>query len=110
MLIRKIVRTTLGIKDHRVVSVTGNERQIVIELDKITGHKLPCSSCGKRMHVRDRLRKRQWRHVPMWNIPTFLARRGVLHLDAERIMMYFSTSRGNDEGEEHLRQQVNLVH
>jgi transposase len=72
MLIRKIVRTTLGIKDHRVVSVTGNERQIVIELDKITGHKLPCSSCGKRMHVRDRLRKRQWRHVPMWNIPTFI--------------------------------------
>ena len=59
MLIRKIVRTTLGIKDHGVVSVTGNERQIVIELDKNKGHRLPCSGCGKRMPVRDQLHQRE---------------------------------------------------
>jgi len=72
MLIRKIVRTTLGIKHHRVVSVTGDEKKIVIELDKIKGHRLPCSGCGKRMQLRDRLSQREWRHVPMWNIPVFI--------------------------------------
>lgn len=72
MFFRKIVRTTLGIKDHRVVSVTGDKKEILIDLDVIKGHRLTCSQCGKRMPVRDRLRSRKWRHVPFWNIPVYI--------------------------------------
>lgn len=75
MLIQKIVRKTLGIKDHRVVQVTGDTKKLVIHLELITRRRLPCSGCGKRFLVRDRLQKRTWRHVPLWNIPVFISYR-----------------------------------
>ena len=69
MLIEKIIKITLGIKDHRVVNVTGDKNMITIRLDLIRGRKRECSGCGKRKRVRDRLTERTWRHVPLWNIP-----------------------------------------
>lgn len=72
MLIKKIIRSTLGIKDHCVIRVTGDTTQLIIELDLITRRKLPCSRCGTRSPVRDRLSARTWRHVPLWNIPVFI--------------------------------------
>jgi len=72
MLIKKIIRNTLGIKNHRVEKVIGNTQKIIIFLDIIHGRKLTCSSCGKRQKVRDRLKQREWRHVPLWNIPVYI--------------------------------------
>jgi transposase len=72
MLIKKIARSTLGIKDHRVVKVTNDTEKIIIHLDRIHRRKLACSGCEKRRPVRDRLQERTWRHVPFWNIPVFL--------------------------------------
>ena len=72
MLISSIVRSTLGLKDHRVVStrLVGNELQIKLEPKK--GRKLSCSICGQRAHPKDKLRERRWRHVSFWGITVFL--------------------------------------
>jgi transposase len=77
MLIKKIIRSTLGIKDHCVIRVTGDTTKLVIELDLIARRKLPCSRCGTRSPVRDRLSERTWRHVPLWNIPVFIRYRSA---------------------------------
>lgn len=72
MLIEKIVKSTLGIKDHRVVRVVWRKEGIGIFLDVIGKRRRECSRCGRRGKVRDRLKERRWRHVPLWNIPVFL--------------------------------------
>ena len=69
MLIRKIVKSTLGIKDHHIRKITGDTKGITIHLDLVHRRKLSCSGCDGRYPVRDRLKERSWRHVPMWNIP-----------------------------------------
>ncbi len=69
MLIRKIARKTLGIKDHSIKKIHGDTVNITIHMDIIKGRQLPCSVCGRRSKVRDRLKERVWRHVPLWNIP-----------------------------------------
>jgi transposase len=72
MLVESIARETLGIKDHRVVEVRQDEEGIAIHLDLRKRRRLPCSRCGTRSRVRDRLKGRTWRHVPMWGIPVSL--------------------------------------
>lgn len=72
MLIKKIIRNTLGIKDHRVEKVIGDTQKVIIFLEIIHGRRLTCSGCGKRQKVRDRLKQREWRHVPLWNIPVYI--------------------------------------
>ena len=72
MLIKKLIKSTLEIKDHRVISVTGDTKRLNIRIDIIRGRKLPCSCCNERQPIRDRLKERQWRHVPLWNIPVFI--------------------------------------
>lgn len=72
MLIRSIARETLGIKDHRVESVAHSEEGITIRLELRRRRRLPCSRCGTRSRVRDRLEEREWRHVPLWGIPVRL--------------------------------------
>jgi transposase len=72
VLIEKIVKSTLGIKSHRVVKVVGDTKVLRIYLDLIRGRRLVCSGCGTRQKVRDRLTERKWRHVPLWNIPVFI--------------------------------------
>lgn len=63
-----IIRKTLGLKDHRICHVHQSLDGIVIELDRMVGRRLPCSGCGQRVRVRDRLTPRAWRHVPLWGI------------------------------------------
>ena len=75
MLIEKIVKATLGLTDHRVVKVTGDTGRLTIQMEVIRGRKLTCSGCGTRQRVRDRLKARRWRHVPLWNIPVFISYR-----------------------------------
>jgi transposase len=75
MLMEKIIKSTLGIKDHRVVTVTGDTNALTIHVDLIAGRKRKCSGCGRRQRVRDRLRERTWRHVPLWNIPVYICYR-----------------------------------
>lgn len=75
MLIKKIIRKTLGIKDHRISKVIGDTKKITIYLDIIHGRRLPCSCCGRRQKIRDRLKQREWRHVPLWNIPVSICYR-----------------------------------
>lgn len=68
MLVESIVRFTLGIKDHRVVSVKLIGNELKIDLDAKRRRKLPCSICGKRARPRDKLKERTWRHVSLWGI------------------------------------------
>ena len=75
MLVKSIVRRTLGIKSHKVVRMVRHADGIEIQLDRRGGHRLPCSRCGKPCRVRDRLQRRSWRHVPLWGIPTRLVYR-----------------------------------
>ena len=70
MLIESLVRKTLGVKDHRVVSVEASEGGLDIVLDRKRLRKLPCSGCGGRSWVYDRLKERKWKHVPLWGIVT----------------------------------------
>lgn len=73
MLMSSIVRLTLGIKDHRVVSIHLVNNELRIELDIKKGRKVPCSICGARFHPKDRIRQRRWRHVSLWGIAAFLS-------------------------------------
>jgi transposase len=75
MLVESLARKTLGVKDHRVVKVTEEEGALVIRLDRRKGRNLPCSVCGVRAKVRDRLPERIWRHVPLWGISVTLSYR-----------------------------------
>jgi len=75
MLINKIIKSTIGIKDHRVTRVSFDGKRIKIDLDLIRHRHLPCSVCRKKHNVRDRLKQRQWRHVPLWNIPVYICYR-----------------------------------
>lgn len=72
MLLASMVRITLGIKDHRIVSTKFCDNHLRIELDVKKRRKLPCSICGRRCQVKDRLRVRRWRHVSLWGIAVFL--------------------------------------
>lgn len=72
MHIRKIVRKTLGIKDHRVVSVEETGCSLTVCVDVIRKRRLPCSQCGTRCKRYDRLAEREWKHVPLWGIAVTL--------------------------------------
>ena len=72
MLIESIVRFTLGVKDHRVLSVKLTGSELRIELDAKKRRKLPCSICGRRSRPKDKLKERSWRHVSLWGIPVRL--------------------------------------
>lgn len=73
MLIESIVRFSLGIKDHRDVSVTFTSNELQISLDANRRRKLPCSICGKRFRPKNTLKERSWSHVSLWGIPVFLS-------------------------------------
>jgi transposase len=73
MLIESIVRRTLGVKRHVVQSVEETEDGLTVCLDLHRGWRLPCGVCGALGRVRDRLRTRSWKHVPLWGIPVTLA-------------------------------------
>ncbi|MGC8724926.1 MAG: ISL3 family transposase, partial [Acidobacteriota bacterium] len=75
MLVESLARKTLGVKDHRVMKAVEEGATLVIRLDRRRGRRLPCSVCGARSKVRDRLPERRWQHVPLWGIPVTLAYR-----------------------------------
>lgn len=75
VLIESLVRSTLGVKDHRVVRVEGDLGGLVVRMDRKRLRKLPCSICGGRAKVYDRLPERRWRHVPLWGLPVTLVYR-----------------------------------
>ena len=68
MFIESIVKRTLGIKKHRIERIEEIEGKMIIELDCRKGWRLPCSHCGTLGRVRDRLKTREWSHVPLWGI------------------------------------------
>ena len=68
MLIKSVVQKTLGIKNHMVKRVTQDEDGFRIYLDLHKRRNLSCSRCGTMSRVRDRLRTREWKHVPLWGI------------------------------------------
>ena len=69
VLMNSIIRKTLGLKYHRVVRIRKSMSEIEIKIDRIRRRLLACGQCGQRSRVRDRLRERRWRHVPVWGIP-----------------------------------------
>ena len=72
MLVKTIVRKTLGIKNHVVTRVEWADDGIRIHLDVRGRRRLPCVRCGTLGRLRDRLKERQWKHVPLWGIPVTL--------------------------------------
>jgi len=72
MLIESIVKSTLGVKDHRVEKVRCEGSKLVVELTAKKRRRLRCARCGTRARVRDRLKNRTWRHVPLWGMPVEL--------------------------------------
>jgi len=55
-----------------VTRVSKNGQEITIELDVWRRKRHPCGTCGTMGRVRDRLKPRRWKHVPMWGIPVTL--------------------------------------
>ena len=72
MLLSSIARETLGLKDHRVARIDHHGSWLTINLEAYRRRRLPCSGCGQRRRVRDRLPVRSWRHVPLWGFPVLL--------------------------------------
>ncbi len=77
MHLENIVKETLEIKDHRIVSIEGDTKTLVVTIEAIHRRLLPCSGCGRRSKRYDRLGERFWRHVPIWGIPVQLVYRPV---------------------------------
>ncbi|MBZ0258539.1 ISL3 family transposase [bacterium] len=50
--------------------IKAQEGKLQIELAARRNCRLPCGQCGTLSRVRDRLKERQWRHVPLWGIPS----------------------------------------
>ena len=72
MLLKSIIRKTLGVKRHWVKEVNFTDGAVVIKLDIRRGCKQPCGTCGVMGRVRDRLRSRSWRHAPLWGMAVTL--------------------------------------
>lgn len=72
MLVESMVRKTLGVKSHVVKRVGEEGGGLLVWLDVRKQRLLPCSRCGTPSRVRDRLRARDWKHVPLWGIPVTL--------------------------------------
>jgi len=72
MLIKTLLRKTLNVKYHKVVKVVQTGFGIKVYMDRIKRRRLACGQCGVRAKVRDRLKPRQWQHVPLWGIPVIL--------------------------------------
>jgi hypothetical protein len=66
MLIESIVRKTLELKDHRVISVVDMGGTLWVELASKRKRGLICSHSGRRARIRDGLRERTWWHVLFW--------------------------------------------
>ena len=73
MLIESLARKTLGVKDHRIVSVKKDENGFTILIDRKKKRNLTCSSCEERAKIYDTQEERNWRHVSLWGIPTKIA-------------------------------------
>ena len=72
MLVKSLIRKTLNVKRHKVVKVSQTYSGIEVYMDRNKRRKLPCGLCGTLGKVRDRLKRRGWKHVPLWGIPVTL--------------------------------------
>ena len=72
MLVESIARQTLGLKDHRVVETELDGQLLIVRLEVKRRRRLPCSGCGIRRSIRDRLDTRVWLHVPLWGFSVVL--------------------------------------
>lgn len=72
MLLKSIVKKTLGIKKHWIKKIVFREKEILIQLEHRMDWRLPCGHCGTLSKVRDRLKERKWKHVPLWGIPVII--------------------------------------
>ena len=72
MLIETLIRKTLNVKSHKVVKVIQTCGGIEVYMDRNKRIRLPCGQCGALARVRDRLKPRHWKHVPLWGIPVML--------------------------------------
>ena len=72
MLIKSILKKTLGLKRHVVYKVKAEPDRIIVELNLYRGWRLHCGQCGTLGKVRDRMQEREWKHVPLWGIPVTL--------------------------------------
>ena len=67
MRVTSILREALKVKDHRIVTVQSDTEGFQVRLDVKRRRHLPCSRCGRRAPVRDRLPERRWHHLPLWD-------------------------------------------
>jgi len=66
--LQSIIKRTLGIKRHGVKEIKEETEGMTVILENRKGWRLPCRHCGTLGKVRDRLKPRRWRHVPLWGI------------------------------------------
>lgn len=72
MLIKSIIRKTLGLKRHCVKHVKEKDGNLMAYLAPDKRFKLICSHCGAKGSGYDTLKERQWKHVPFRGIPVIL--------------------------------------
>jgi transposase len=72
MLMKSIVKWTLGIKSWRVKKISREGGGLVIDIVPRRRSRATCSGCGKRRSGYDTLPRRVWRHVALWGIPVWL--------------------------------------
>lgn len=72
MLLKSIIRKTLKINRHVVKDIKEMDGEIIISLEIRRGWRQPCGTCQSMGKVRDRLKKRRWKHVNLWGIAVFL--------------------------------------
>jgi len=72
MLVKSIIRKTLGLKRHCVEKVRDKNGHLMVYLVPDKRCKLICSSCGGKHPGYDTIKERQWKHVPLWGIPVTL--------------------------------------
>src|SRR3990172_9210842 len=75
MLLTSLLRRTLNVKCHRVQKIVEVADRIEVHLDCKHRRRLRCGRCGTPGRVRDRLKARHWKHVPLWGIPVELVYR-----------------------------------
>ena len=72
MLLKSLIRRTVNVNRHKIVIVKERFNGIEVHMDRNRRHRLACGQCGTLAKVRDRLKPRRWKHVPLWGIPVTL--------------------------------------
>ncbi|MBI9017632.1 MAG: hypothetical protein JEZ07_10280 [Phycisphaerae bacterium] len=75
MLIKRILKRTLKVNNHKILKVVEKGNKIEVHIDVCKRRRLPCGTCGTLSVQRDRPKERRFKHVPLWDIAAVQHRR-----------------------------------